>query len=444
LNSQNQILIEDAEDQGPHHLAKTVLRALSVSALEPPEESLLQFFFDVLYQVSFRGEQGQPYLGRVVWQSPVNRPDSAKSEHLLLMKPVPLTVSSLTSLLAAAQPQSALLVSGGGNQALVIQGIIRRSAALSPPALFSVDILGPAHLKVDAGLDCPLELRRNRLHLTAQKVFERGPVRGRLSALLQDLFPAIQAVLPGDIAASPLLSAGAFPLPGGKVLMNEQEWPETLEQFWISALISLLGRILGTGLGGLVVLTRHHDDPPQKEEWAQPPHEAVYSHLRHLLEQSASQAIIQQVQSVRSLSERLTSPDSVPDDLALYEPLLPLEAPEHDPEIAQALQFLSSLARVDGLLRLGPHLDLIGFGGQPSPGRLPERVYLAGDELASEAHLSPISSRSFGPRNQALLRLCQQDPDSVGFALTQEGDARAMLWHEGKLVIWNTVLLPRR
>lgn len=431
-------------DHGPHHLAQTVLRALSVAALEPPEEQLLGAFFDILYQVSFRGQQGQSYIGRVVWQSPVNRPDSVKSEHLLLIKPVPLTVSSLSSLLAAAQPQSALLVSGDGNQPLVIQGIIRRSAALSPSALFFVDILGPAHLKVDAGLDYPLELRRNRLHLTAQKVFERGPVRDRLSALLQDLFPAVQALLPGDIAASPLLAAGAFPLPGGKVLMNEQEWPETLGQFWINALVSLLGRILETGLGGLVALTRHHDDPLQKEEWPQPPHEAVFSHLRHLLEQRAAQAIIQQVQSVRSLSERLASPGSLPDALTLQEPLSPLEAPESDPETAQALQFLASLARVDGLLRLGPHLDLISFGGQPSSGRLPERVYLAGDELASEANLSPISSRSFGPRNQALLRLCQQDPDAVGFALTQEGDARAMLWHEGKLVIWNTVLLPRR
>jgi hypothetical protein len=430
-------------DQGPHHLAQTVLRALSVAALEPPEEQLLGSFFDILYQVSFRAEQGQSHRARVVWQSPVNRPGPAKSEHLLLMKPVPLTVSSVTALLSAAHPQSALLVSGGGDQPLVIQGIICCRTELSPPALFSVDILGPAHLKVDAGLDYPLELRRNRLHLTAQKVFERGPVRDRLSALLQDLFPSILAVLPGDIAASPLLSAGAFPLPGGKVLMNEQDWPETLEQFWINALISLLGRILGTGLGGLVVLTRHHDDPLQKEEWTQPPHEAVFSHLRHLLEQGAAQAIIQQVQSVRSLSERLASPGSPPDDLTLQEPLLPLETPESGPKIAQSIQFLASLARVDGPLRLGPHLDLISFGGQPSPGRLPERVYLAGDELASEAFLSPISSRSFGPRNQALLRLCQQDPDAVGFALTQEGDTRAMLWHEGKLVIWNTVLLPR-
>jgi len=453
LNSQNQIFIEDTKDQGPRELAHAVFRALTVSVPEPPEEWLLEVFFDALYQVSFRGELGQPETRRVVWQSPVNRPDAPKCSHLLLRPPVPIHVGSLASLLTAAGSHSALLVSAGDVsgrevQPLVIQGIVPRSAGAAHSGLLGVEILGPAHLKVDVGLDYPLELRRNHLHFSALTVFERGPVRDRLSALFQDVFPAVQALLPSGIAASPLLSAGSFPLPGGQVLLSEQDWPQTLEQFWSRALIDLLGRVFETRLGGSVALTTRRDnlgrkEIGRKENWLPPPHEAAFSQLRHLLEKRAVEAIRQQVQSVGSLSERLASQNISLDDLDFQEPSLLMETPGSDLEVAQALHFLASLSRVEGILRLDPHLDLISFGGQPSSGRLPERVYLAGDEMASEAELTPISLHSFGPRNQALLRLCYQDPDALGFAFTQDGDVRAMLWHEDKLIVWNTVLLPR-
>ncbi len=458
MNSQNQIFIEDAKDQGPRELAHAVFRALTVSVPEPPEEWLLEVFFDALYQVSFRGEPGQPGTRRVVWQNPVNRPDAPKCSHLRLRPPVPLYAGSLASLLAAAGSHSALLVSAGEVSAadvsgrevqplviqpLVIQGIVPRSAGAAHSGLLGVEILGPAHLKVDVGLDYPLELRRNHLHLSALTVFERGPVRERLSALLQDVFPAVQALLPSDIAASPLLSAGSFPLPGGQVLLSEQDWPQMTELFWTRALSDLLGRVFETRLGGSVALTPRRDNLGRKENWLPPPHEAAFSQLRHLLEKRAVEAIHQQVQSVGSLSERLASQNISLDDLDFQEPPLLMETPGSDLEIAQALHFLASLSRVEGILRLDPHLDLISFGGQPSSGRLPERVYLAGDEMASEAELTPISLHSFGPRNQALLRLCYQDSDALGFAFTQDGDVRAMLWHEDKLIVWNTVSLPQ-
>lgn len=119
-------------DQGPHHLAQTVLRALSVSALELPDEWLLGFFFDVLYQASFRVERGRPLTGRVVWQSPVSRMDSSKSGHLLLMQPVPLNVGSVAALLLGVETRrSALLVSGSDTKPLVIQGIVRGAGRCS-------------------------------------------------------------------------------------------------------------------------------------------------------------------------------------------------------------------------------------------------------------------------------------------------------------------------
>ena len=444
--------MEAASDQGPYHLAQAVFRALTVSASKPPEEWLLGVFFEALYQVSFRGE-GQPQIRRVVWQESLGdqagNQAEAESVFLRLRPPVPLHSGSLAALLAAAGTYSALLVSAGPiskgeGPPLVILGMAPRCAEAGQSGLFGVEIIGPAHLKVDVGLDYPLELRRNRLSLSALNVFGGGPVRERLSALLRPVFPAVRALLPAGIAASPLLSGGAIPLPGGAVLISEQDWPYTVEQFWIKALASLLERVSQTRASGLVALASHSGSGQTEQwpaqEWAAPPHQAAYSQVRHLLEERAAEAIRQQVESVKLLSERLTAAQIPLDDLSLQEPPSRLRPPGSDPEISRALQTLASLTRAEGILRLDPHLNLVSFGGQPGGDMLPERVYLAEDVLGSE--LTPISLRSFGPRNQALLHFCYQDPEALGFAVTQEGEVRAMLRHEDKLIVWNTVSVP--
>ena len=425
-------------DQGPHHLAQTVLRALSVSLAEPPSEELLFYFFSALYEASFRSDQGGPLRGRVIWQSLAGSLDNAP-EHLRLTPPVPFSAGSLAALLGGTQ-SSALLVSEDDGYPLVISGLASSRACLSEHGLLSVDLLGPAHLRVEAGLDYPIELRRNRLHLPTQNVFGRGSVRARLGSLLETLYPAVLNLLPAEIAGSPLLAAGSFPLPGGGVLLQEQQdWPETLAQFWVNALVFLLARIGETQRSGLVLLTPRRDRAALEKFWLAPPHDGVYPQLRRLLEQQASAEIVRQTEAAETLTAVPHQPS--PDALLLQEPGLSADVLTRDGKITHAAQFLASLACGDGPLCLTPQLELLSFGGLPSLHALPERVYLAADETASD--LTPISSRSFGPRNQALLSLCHQDPSAVGFAFTQDGDLRAMLRHEDKLIVWNAVNLPR-
>ena len=430
-------------DQGPYHLAQTVGRALSISGSEPPPEEVLTLFFSALYEASFRGEAGGTLRGRIVWS---DTPSTVSGEFVRLSALVPLSAGSLALFLEGAVPPPILLVGRSETHPVVIYGILSGTHTAVPGALFSTHLLGPAHLKVETGLDYPLELRRNRLHLSTQKVFERGLVRARLSALFQPLYSAVQLLLPEDVASSPLLSAGSFPLPGGGVLLQEQDWPETLEQFWVHALTLLLRRMDESRHGGCVLVMPRRETPKEnglpEETWLAPPSEASFSQLRQKLETIAAAAITHQVESVQRLSERTASPGGLlPDDLVLQEPSLPRDLLTSDPKITDAVGLLASLARLDGLLRLDPLLNLISFGGQPSAAALPERVYLAGDEAGSD--LTPISFRSFGPRNQALLSLCRQNPDAIGFALTQDGDLRAMLLHDEKLIVWNTVLLPQ-
>lgn len=430
-------------DHGPHHLAQAVGRALVVAGLEPLPEDALHFFFSLLYEASFQSENGRTLRGRVIWLRAGIRPDPAKPGRLLLMQPVPLSASSLASFLGGSAAPPTLLVSAGETFPLMIQGLLSGDHLLSPAGLLSAQILGPAHLKVDTGLDAPLELRRNRLRVATQRVFERGLVRARLSALFQNLYPAVRALLSPEVASSPLLSAGSFPLPGGSVLLQEQDWPETLEQFWVQALALLLRRMEEAQHGGCVLLMprEEQDQKLEEDQWLLPPQGAAFSQLRQGLERCAAAAITQQVLAVHTLAARAGSMHDLLPDQALQEPRLAEESLLSDPQITDAVGLLASLTQKEGLLRLDSSFELMSFGGQPNAAVLPDRVYLAGDEAATAP--TPISSRSFGPRNLALLSLCQQDPESVGFALTQDGDLRAMLWHDGKLLVWNSVLLPR-
>lgn len=98
------------------------------------------------------------------------------------------------------------------------------------------------------------------------------------------------------------------------VLIQEQDWPETLEQFWVHALTLLLRRMDEGQRGGCVLLmprreTRKEDNLPD-ETWLVPPSEASFSQLRQGLEKAAAAAIIRQVEAVQRLSERTASPGS--------------------------------------------------------------------------------------------------------------------------------------
>ncbi len=435
-------------DQGPHRLAEVVLRALSLNEMPGIDPALLLFFFDVLYEASFRSDAGQPLAGSVVWQDPATLPLTSLS----LIHPVPFNVNSVVSLAQGMDPQaSALAVHAADPQHPVIHGLVNYSA-VSPvlwateeapgrSATFRAAILGPGHLLVDVGLDQPVELMRNHLYTDAHDVLRRGPVRDRLSAELAQLLPTLKAQLPPDIVSS-LFEAEALSLAGGSVLINEYDWSEMLERLWTDALVQVLLAVFQNQRGGAVLITPSR--MASAEEVLTLPYATVYSQLRMALEQRLLFAMIQQVISAKALSE-WTRPllEMSPEDQSLHEPDLMAGPPGSDQEIRQTVAFIASLACVEGILLLTPALDVSGFGGQSIAGPAPEEVYLAGDELATESELSALSYRSFGPRNQALIRHCWQDQEAIAFAFTQDGDLRAIMRLEEKVIVWNRVRLHR-
>ena len=445
-------------DRGPRHLAKIVLRALSVTDGAAPDRSLLTFFFHVLYKASFNLEHGQSTVCSVLWMDAACLPSpttSARTKHggsyLALTQPIPFNVNALVEMAAGMDPDaSALVVSPSAAGTPVIHGLVNHGAEplrfgprlakdqAGPSGSFHAKIVGPAHIRVDIGLEQPVELKHNQLYTQTHDVLRQGPVRDRFSTGLAGLFTQMRAQIPPDVVSSQFLETQALLLKDGIVLFDDVDWAETLERVWVDVFVRLLRSIWKTGQGGAVVVA------PPPEHRLKLKQGTDYSHLRLLLEQRCALALTQHLLSAKALSESaLPLKEMNPADLILPESDILSGALSHEPEITQALAFIAALARVDGLLLLTPHLDLKGFGGQAGPGEAPDCVYLAGDAQASEEKLSPVSYASFGQRSQALIRRCYLDPSAVGFLLTQDGDIRAMLWHEGKVIVWNQVRLHR-
>lgn len=464
-------------DRGPRHLAEAVLRALSLAVVDVPVPVALALFFDVLYEASFRTERGQPVACSLLWQEPNAFQSSLLSPSLTLPRPfqeagtegppcgsyvaftspLPFSISNILYLAKGLEAgSSALAVHGAEGQLPVIHGLVNYGADSSsdspaewePQAgvcgSFRATIVGPAHITVDAGLDYPIELKRNSLRAHSHSVLRRGPVRNRLSTALGGLYSATQTRLSPDLASSSYLEAKALPLKDGSVLLQEFDWSETLERLWINTLARLLLKIRENSQGGAVLVTPNASASPERDRRLKLPYALEYSSLRLLLEQRGAYWMTQFVQGAQALSEQpITVQEMRPGDLVLPEPDPRAGPLGSDQEISQAIAFIASLSRMDGILLLTPQLELKGFGGQSVGEDAGKDVYLAGNELASEGNLSAVPGHAFGPRCQALLRQCSLDPDAVGFFLTQDGDLRAMMQHEEKIIVWDPVRLPR-
>ena len=441
------------------------MRALSLTVVDVPMPSALALFFDVLYEASFRTEHGQPVLCSLLWQEPgtFRTPPFLPEEqplcgsYVAFTSPIPLSIGSVLNLAKALDPQAAALaVFGAEGQTPSVHGLVNYGAAssLSAPAeweaqagvcgSFRATIVGPAHLSVDVGLDYPIELKRNTLRAHSQSPLRRGPLRDRLAAALRRLTTEVQAQLTPELAASPFLDAEAIPLKDGSVFRFEQDWAESLEKLWVTTLARILLKIRENGGGGAVLVTPNAAESPERARCLQVPYALEFSELQTLLQQRGSFWMSQFVEAAQALSEQLrTVREMQPEEMALPEPD-PREGPAgSDHAINLAIAFIASLSRMDGILLLTPQLTLNGFGAQSTGEEGGKDVYLAGDDLASEATLSPVPAQAFGPRCSALLRQCSLDPEAIGFFLTQDGDLRAMMQHEDRIIVWDPIRLPR-
>ena len=105
------------------------------------------------------------------------------------------------------------------------------------------------------------------------------------------------------------------------------------------------------------------------------------------------------------------------------------------------VNFVASLARVDGLLLLAGGLIVRGFGVEITSPRDPGQICAASDPIASARSLRKIDLSQFGTRHRSMMRYCYGHPGSIGFVISQDGDIRAMTRVHTKLIMWDNIKL---
>ncbi len=112
---------------------------------------------------------------------------------------------------------------------------------------------------------------------------------------------------------------------------------------------------------------------------------------------------------------------------------------ERKSEVLGCAHFIAALSCVDGFILMDRRLHVHGFGVEVRSGEPVHHVALAGDPYGSLERSRPGDLHQFGTRHRAMMRYCYENPGSIGFVVSQDGDIRAMLRIDDRLVLWENI-----
>jgi hypothetical protein len=58
-----------------------------------------------------------------------------------------------------------------------------------------------------------------------------------------------------------------------------------------------------------------------------------------------------------------------------------------------------------------------------------------------EDALEPLEYDHLGTRHQSMMRYCFEHPETAGFVVSEDGDARAICFVDGRLIVWENIKL---
>ncbi len=428
----------------PGDLAAVVSNELSRRHLPAIEESLLRQVFETLFYVSLRTEEGQPITCHVVYLDPEDlwlqtqeqRPHQSWS-FIPFASSIAFTESSLTKLAKATDPRSSsIAVYPDESGTLSILGLVdqgnsflgyvnhERQRGFAPPGVFQASIEGTGRIAAYSMLRKIAELSGGDLLDRQAPVFERGPIQSFLMERIQE-------------ESVHLISERLQERYGEPVPFN----PEFLYRFWISMLSRLLLRAKAYRHGGAVLLGTGIADDTLRLKY-----ELFYPRLRMAIPKLAFQSIVDDIsrkQMVRGEQVTATNESIYPKGATLTALATTAQLVETEQEIDDAIWFISTLTRVDGLVFLDSFLGLHGFGGEIRVDQDPPRLFLAGDAEGSVENRRELDPERYGMRHRSMLRWCWISPQGVGFVISQDGDVRAVMRVADGVMLWDNIKLQR-
>ncbi len=427
----------------PKDLAALVREHVATTAGSRLPLGLLTHIVESAYFSSMRTDESRVTLCSLAFADPDNpdpNPPPFIRDHrprfFPLKRPLPLTVSTIAKLAPIARTSAlALAVHGTASKSPYVWGLVdqeihqRRTrvfeddASFGRPGLFELEVHGIGHVGAYSRSHFIGSLRADRL------------VTGRLDALREgEVFDIIfDAALEahGTIAAR---LGHPFDLMPDENNAASDLLVKAVES-WLGTLCRILHRIQRYEHGGALLLlpTRGTRDLSVK-------HAMSYSRLTETLVSRVTATAA--AEHAEGHFEETLAAGQAPNSAHL------VRAREFggDGEDATyaldgAVAFVAALSQVDGLILMGPGLNVRGFGVEITVRNGPKYVYLADRATIAGRALAGVEVSHFGTRHRSMFRYCNAHPGSVGFVISQDGDIRAITKVGRMLVMWENLNL---
>jgi len=385
--------------------------------------SALVSLCQTLYMASVATEEGQFVRIELVYIDPDQQvKDNASWQVFAFPEPLPFTLPNLIKLAPASDPRNSSVAVFHDSQARVfLWGLIdqrdpaykvlrREVSSRSHEAcgIFEASIEGPANIFVHCGHELIGELNVGSLRQAANyiDIFRSGPV--------------LDICETGISSIAERLSAQVCETGKDRVNDNcKDEIFSATRYGYISALCTILLRLQGFRHGGALVIRKPQDDHLKIR------YPLNYNRLTKTLELSAlqqAQHLWQTADPQANGSSNLLRPEEVMDS---------------------AIWFVAVLSRVDGLVIMDHELQVEGFGAIIRCQTVPPRnsIFRSFHADVREDALELLEYDHLGTRHQSMMRYCFEHQETVGFVVSEDGDARAMSTIDGRLIVWENIKL---
>ena len=425
------------KNKSPQNLAESVCAELRKRHVVVPDERIIIDLFETMYFSSLRTEESDPVTFHVVFLDPAQpdpkpprNPVKDRWSYVPLAEPIPFSVSDLVKIAkSSGLTTSSFVVWPDQNGALFIWGLVdqqnrfhkflNRSAEIEAerPGLFQASVEGIGVVVVYMRYEKVAELRINELIRNSLDLFRESPVRNLLSPGIDGHLRAIRSSMPDDI----------FQASG--------EADEFHAQQWLSVLCRVLLRMQKLKNGGALLITGPDGAGLNFK------YQIDYQRLHTALESNAITKIKSDYLEKNYLNLSESKPKDIPSALLFQLRRFEKELRAGKNEIDGVIWFIALLTRVDGLVVMDRNLAVRGYGVEITTSEEPTDLFIASDRMATPAKLRPALYNHFGTRHRSMMRYCFQNPGSIGFVVSQDGEVRVMTKVDDSLVMWENIKL---
>ena len=426
------------KNKTPRNLAESVCAELRKRRGVVPDEKIIVDLMETMYYSSLRTEESEPVIFHMVFLDPTQpdpkpprNPAKDRWSYIPFAEPIHFTVSNLVKIAKSTDLRtSSFVVWPDKDDKLYIWGLVdqqnrfhkflNRSAEIEPetPGIFQASVEGIGIIVVYMRYEKVAELRINELIRHSLDLFGHSPVRDLLSPGIENYLHGVRSHIPDDVYRA------------------QRGVDELHAQQWLSVLCRILLRVQKIRNGGAILITPEINPADLNVKYG-----INYDRLPGSLEANAVTKMKADYLEQHLLELSEAKPKEIPSNQYFQLRRMEKELRANKNEIDGVIWFIALLTRVDGLVVMDPNLVVRGYGVEIKNWQEPDNLFIAADRLATPAKLRPTSYNHFGTRHRSMMRYCSQNPGSIGFVVSQDGEVRVMTMLGERLVMWENIKL---